>query len=82
MRVLGGVVLVGLCLVILCAGLLAGGGAVLGRGRVFGAEVDVGDLLLAVLYYGRELGLDQSLDVGQGLLGVDEEGQWLDAVIN
>jgi hypothetical protein len=45
---------------------------------VFGAEVDIGYAFTAILFYGRKLGLDQALEVGEWLLGVDEEGKGLD----
>jgi hypothetical protein len=40
---------------------------------VFGAKVNVRYLFLSILYYWRELSLDQAFDVRKGLLWVDKK---------
>lgn len=66
---------------IFCASLVLGGGAAIGS-RVFGAEVNIGDLFFAVLKNRWELGLNQSFDIGEGLLGMDQQSERLDLVVD
>lgn len=51
-------------------------------GCILGTEVDIGDLFPAILKDWGELSLDQTLDVGEGLLGMNEERKRLDVVID
>ena len=51
-------------------------------GRVFGAEMDCGNFLFAASSgAGRKFGLDKAFEVGEGLLGVDEEGEGFDVFV-